>query len=62
MPDTVGWGHGSAALVVFALPVPPMPAPPDVAVAEGVAVHWPGPCVGPLKLGSVMAPALVGVA
>src|ERR1700733_5831506 len=61
IPDTVGWGHGSAALVAFVLPAPPMPAPPDVPVAEGVPVHCPGPCVGPLKLGSVMAPALVGV-
>jgi hypothetical protein len=31
--------------------VPPIPAPPEVAVAVavlGVDVHWPGACVGPL--------------
>ncbi|MGO9495681.1 MAG: hypothetical protein ACLQA5_03060, partial [Solirubrobacteraceae bacterium] len=60
IPGTVGWGHGSAALVAFVPPTAPTPAPPEVAVAEGVAVHWPGPCVGPLKLGWVTAPALVG--
>jgi hypothetical protein len=47
-PGTVGCGQGSAAEVPLEPLVLPNPAPPEVALALGVAVHWPGPCVVPV--------------
>jgi hypothetical protein len=54
IPGTVGCGHGIAADVALGFAAPGA-APPEVAVAVGVDAHAPGPCVGPLKLGSVVA-------
>ena len=61
VPGTVGFGHGSAAVVAVGLKLgSPTPAPPEVAVAVGAdgavgaGTHWLGDCVGPLNGGSAV--------
>ena len=61
VPGTVGFGHGSAAVVAIGLKLgSPTPAPPEVAVAVGAdgavgaGTHWLGDCVGPLNGGSAV--------